>query len=142
MDLSRAVTSWANAMRGRAWAWGECDCTTLVLSWLDVLTGGQHVTLARGRYCDEASARFHATTCGHSLESLARAAGATVIPAGFAQPGDIVLVQVEGEPWQRGHVCLGARVLSAVPDSGVVQAPLGLVPSPNLILRVPCRPRS
>jgi hypothetical protein len=142
MDVAKAVAGWADGMRGRPWAWGECDCNTVVLSWLDVLTLGDYLALALRRYSDEASARAYAESCGHSLESLARAAGGVAVVAGFQQPGDIILVALDGEPWQRGHVCVGTRALSALPDIGVVQVPLGLIPALRTILRVPCRPRS
>lgn len=142
IDVAKAVAGWADGMHRRPWVWGECDCNTVVLSWLDVLTMGDYLDLAQRRYWDEASARAYAATCGHTLESLARDAGGLPVPSGFQQAGDLILVSLPGEPWQRGHVCLGARALSALPDVGVIQVPMGLIPSPKLILRVPCRPRS
>lgn len=142
MDVTRMVVSWANSWAKRPWAWGVCDCTTLTLSWLDVLTIGDNLALAAGLYSDETTARAHAEGCGHTLESLIRYSGGCDVPAGHQQPGDFIIGRLPGDPWQRGHVCLGTHALSAIPDVGVVSIPLRLIPYPHLILRVPCLPRS
>lgn len=112
-------------------SWGDWDCNTFVLAWIDRVSGSRLAPLYRGRYDSEDSARAFAAELGYDLADVCAAAGLRVVPGGpqFAQPGDILLVADEAGPWQRGHICAGRSFVAVWPGSGVEARPMGSVPS-------------
>lgn len=136
------LARWARAWIGRAFAWGQVDCTTLALSWLDEIAGWRALQdLAFGRYDSAETAAVYQQQLGFQLGQLLAEAGGIPVPARFIQPGDFLLSQLEGEPWQRAAICLGADALSADPERGVLRIPLAQL-APFEGVRVPCRRQS
>lgn len=132
------LARWARGWVGKPFAWGQVDCTTLALSWLDELTGWQSLwDLGIGRYGSSGEAAVWQQMLGFNLGQLLETAGGQPVPPKFAQPGDFLLSQIEGEPWQRVAICLGADALSADPERGVIRIPLAQL-APFEGVRVPC----
>ena len=136
------LARWARGWIGRTFAWGRADCTTLALSWLDEIAGWRSCQdLALGRYDSAATAAAYQRQLGFQIGQLLAEAGGAPVPARFIQPGDFLLSQIEGEPWQRAAICLGSDALSADPERGVIRIPLAQL-APFEVVRVPCRQQS
>lgn len=136
------IARWARGWVGKPFAWGQRDCTTLALSWLDELTGWQSLRdLGIGRYGSSEEAAAWQQLLGFNLGQLLETAGGQTVPTKFAQPGDFLLSQAEGEGYQRAAICLGLDVLSATPERGVARLPRRLL-APHEVVRVPWRQHS
>lgn len=136
------IARWARGWVGKPFAWGQVDCTTLALSWLDELTGWQSLRdLGIGRYGSSEEAAAWQAQLGFNLGQLLETAGGQTVSPKFAQLGDFLLSQAEGETYQRAGICLGLDALSATPERGVIRIPRRLLAS-HEVVRVPWRQHS
>lgn len=115
----RHFFKWVQAQRGKPYEWGECDCNTLVLDYLDFRSGDCLSSLIRGKYSDEDSAAVFCEEFGRTLEDLIKAAGCKQVKRNFQQVGDILLVKSPSKPWHQAHICLGSTCLSVEPGGTV-----------------------
>ena len=99
--------------------WGFRDCNTLALRCLDLITGGQYAAAVLGRYDTEKSAQAFQASFGRRIEDVLKEAGAVQVRSGFEQTGDFLVVDDGRWPWQLAHVCIGGKVISAGPETGV-----------------------
>lgn len=122
---------------GKPFAWGERDCNTLVLQCLDILTGCRpHFALiAFKRYATEAGAYAFQVDYPQTIDDVLRQAGAVDVE-GDLQAGDFLLVQRDGEPWLRSHVCLGEKFVTVSQDLGVVILPIQMLDPSYFALRI------
>lgn len=89
----------AEALAARAefpFAWGTHDCCTLAADMVQVMTGVDPIAAWRGSYQDEAGAEALLNEAGGLAalaERVAREAGLGQCHPGFAQRGDVALVE-------------------------------------------------
>ena len=83
------LRSFLFAKLGEPFAWGICDCHTLVLEAVDVMTGGDSARLAVGRYSGARDALGVSLENG-GIENVLRSRGAYTVE-GLACFGDIYL---------------------------------------------------
>jgi hypothetical protein len=138
-DAAAALTQFLNELlvADIRFAWGQWDCNTFVLAWLDRMTGGNLLAHYRGGYDTEESARTFAAQLPLSLRGVCQAAGLHAVAGGprFAQAGDVLLVRDGDNPWWRGHVCAGATFVSVWPGSGLEAHPMRGMPDDAVTLR-------
>jgi hypothetical protein len=102
--------------RRQGFAWGQNDCNTLCLAWLDELAGSATLKIAKGKYKNALGAAKYQKKIGHRLSDVLKQNGAVEIAPALQQEGDFIIAN--DDKWDCGHVCLGRYVLSAGPDSG------------------------
>lgn len=138
MPITR-LSKFLREREGKPFKWGQTDCNVLALQCLDILTGmtrPHFALIAQGRYSTEAGALAFATTYPMSLGRILAMAGAQEVK-GDCQPGDFILVQREGEPWLRAHICLNdSMCASSTPEHGIIIIPCTWVEPGHTIMRL------
>jgi len=136
--LGIQLMRWATHRAGQTFLWGITDCTMLALEWLTLLTKHPHYEDFRGRWWSKESAVHFSLGYGRRFGQYLLDVGARECSPQTQQTGDFLVASLQGEPWDRVHVCLGGRFLSSDPEHGVnIRFMRDL--APHLILRVaPC----
>lgn len=116
-DRDAALRAWALARVGTPFAWGVTDCALLACEAVDVQTSGRLAERYRGRYGSLLGALRFQLRGGLDLATVLTASGLQAIPAGRAEPGDILIVP-DGA-FACGHVCFGVRSLGVWPEGRV-----------------------
>ena len=120
------VVAFANAMVGRDFVWGQNDCNTATLKFLDMIMRGhpdyQSVTDKVVGKCDSAvsAVKFYKQfewTWGDYLETFCDKNPESP----RFQLGDIILVPMKG--MVGSHICIGGKSLSVDPEFGSVLVP-------------------
>ncbi len=139
IDLCRKFVAFCDEIRAAkvVFGYGQWDCNTFTLAWLDHLAGTAWLGRVQGQYACEETARAFCAGFGRSLHGLLLEAGAHRVPGGvrFAQAGDFLLVRDRVEPWHRGHVCAGATFASVWPSRGFDLRPMRHMPADAVVLR-------
>jgi hypothetical protein len=123
--------------------WGQSDCTTFALDWLDRQAGTAYLEQHRGGYSTEQEAREYQAQAGYTIRDLLEARGARPDFRGlaFARPGDFLLVEDEAAGWTRCHICTGLNFASIWPGLGFAMLPMSSLPADVEVYRLgaPCR---
>lgn len=137
-DYLIRLASWASALAGNAFIWGETDCAMLCFEAADVVSTGRSIASEyRGRWSSRRSAlRFQAV---HGDLEAALARGGVFRWNGSPLPGDLVLHQHPTLPFVCGHVVLGEAVLTSNETDGVYLARLSdTIGQPGaFVMRIP-----
>lgn len=134
-DWDTRLARWATRRNGEPFRWGQTDCAMLCFEAFDAMTGQALAAAHRGKYDSAAGAiRYQIENSVNVGIVLARAGCVEVVP-GFQQRGDFIVV--DREPFPHGHVCFGAKALSASIGGAVSWGRLNFgVPEGMRILRV------
>lgn len=117
------LAKFARSRRGEPFVWGWCDCNTVALEALDLLTGTQYAFEVFGRYSspEEAKAFYGA----YPRDWMGIDGMGTEIKPTFACSGDF-LVASDG-PFHVPHVVIGPHALACSPENGVFLCRVGLI---------------
>lgn len=126
-----ALAGYLAEHQGRPFTWGVRDCNTVALGWLDIMAGTSELAAVLDQYSTEAEARQFQLEYGRTLRDVLAGAGLNLVPGGarFARTGDLLLVDVEGEPWTVGHVCTAWELMSIDTGEGCIMLPLASAPA-------------
>jgi len=120
LDWPAALNAAIEAARNKPFAWGTHDCCMFAAHAVQEMTGADFAEPFRGRYSDATGALRVLTEAGGPDLIASRALGRP-IPIGFAQRGDVIMVDIEGR--KALAICLGAHAAGPGPD-GLVFVPV------------------
>lgn len=127
---------WVRRMRGTPFAWGECDCHTLALDWLKLLSGQDCLAEVRGCYASEEEARAYAASRDIDLVDLLVGAGCQrVETTPRIVAGDFILVRSRSLPFMMVHIALIGQAFSVEPDGLCRVWPLRDITRPREVYR-------
>ena len=134
-ENERAMIAFARGEVGKSFAWGLRDCNTLALQCLDILTLRYgYADMAVDQYSDEVGARAHQLDNPTIVDVLCNAGA---VEGSFPpRAGDFLIVDRADEPWQRAHICVGSKYISADPVLGVALLPIRTLDPSFYILRI------
>ncbi len=120
---------WARGVIGRSYVWGETDCGSLARAAVALLYGSDPIE--GSSWTDEASAAAALRALGGVSKTM-RLLGAVKTDVLHAQSGDLLTTRGSGSHAGRFCIVVAGRLLTSVPDSGVVLAPLAVPPGATL----------
>jgi len=112
-----ALISWAESRLGRPFIWGETDCNVLALEALDVITNGNNVAIAKGKYHSKLGAIRFLARLGKGLADVVKEADGVEIDTCRYKTGDFLIM--DHTAYEMAHVYLDGRLFSSHPETGV-----------------------
>ncbi|MEB4590503.1 hypothetical protein VSS37_05890 [Candidatus Thiothrix sp. Deng01] len=115
------LVKWATDQMGKPFKWGETNCVALALAGIDA----QHDTDLLDKYRKHMASERKAWAWmeRHGMDAIVlrlKDDGLVLIPAGFAQPGDIVLNTHPASGVSAAVLLPGIKALSSTVQHGVV----------------------
>jgi len=114
----KALHQFSSSQLGKPFTWGDNDCNTLVIEWVDLLTGSNHIDEVRGQYSNKDEAIEFYRSVKNEEDILAEF---HEIDPAFISVGDILTV-----PFGKmlgAHICVGSRLLSVDRRHGTMLLP-------------------
>lgn len=137
-DWEFLLVEFAQAQLGRPFRWGETDCFSLAREALGVVHDPNPLEDVP-HYFDRESAASVLHEAGHPADAL-RARGATLVPLGMAQQGDLLVPHGDGhDGLARFAVVVDGRghVLTSSAGAGVELVAVASLPEGSLAWRWP-----
>lgn len=116
------IHKFAEQHLGKPFCWGEMDCNTFILDYMDHMTGSNLLNEAYKKYSGKLSAAKFQAEYPDLLHNALHKSGAREIPKKFVNVGDILIKDLG--IYEAAHLVLGSRVMSVDEDKGVVSIPL------------------
>jgi hypothetical protein len=108
----------------RPFEWGQNDCNTLALEWLDAINGTNWIKKVKGSYSDKKSAIVRASQLPKWSDGLVDEGWVEITP-NEATVGDIAIV--DGKHYDMAHIVMGSHAVSLHETDGMVKIPLDTI---------------